>query len=277
MIEAAKLGVFIASIYDNKYLTDKVRDNYIKMFTGTADENARLKGMAVRKSGLLYPMFDKGIHVIKDNLEYLEKGFPVIRAIDPHPQVPIHVQWLAINPNGEAGIVKELICPENATIQRCATMIKAIESNMNVIYGIIDPSANTKQQQADGGEGRTTKQLFSEEDVYCRDAKKDFDSGYHIVVKALQGVEVPSRTEEGKIDIYHKFHVHASCVETIYEFTHCVWEAPSNDKKDGPQRQVKKRDHMIDLTRYLLKEFPSFEVETNAPKSFFGGPGGWRN
>lgn len=271
-LTGSDIACFTATIWDNKYLSEKAVNDIVKRWKGKSDEKPRLYGTAVRKSGLLYAMFKEDIHVVPYNTEFIEKKWPVIRAIDSHPQIPIHITWLAINPNGECAIVDELVCPENATIKRCATLIKAKEYNMNIIYGVIDTSSNTKQHQENGRVSKTDKQLFAQESIVCRNAKKEWDYGHHVVQEALQGVEITNR-ETGAKEIYYKFHIYDNCIEVIYQFKHCAWKDPANDDVDGPQRQVKKRDHMIDLVRYELVEYPMPIKQTNSPKHFFGGPG----
>jgi hypothetical protein len=262
----AETEVFVATIFNNKFLTEKVRDGYIRKYKGTADERARLYGEAVRRSGLLYPVFNKEFNVLPYNDIFIKEKWPVIRAIDPHPQIPVHVQWLAINPAGFAAIVDELICPENAKISVCSDLIKAKESSMHVIYGIIDTLGSTRQMDT----GMTITQLFADNDVYCRNARKDFSSGHALVTQALQGVEIIDR-ETKQLTTLHKFHIYDNCIETIYQFAHCTWEAAVGTEKDPPEKQKKYRNHFTDLTRYLLKEIPFFASPetTNAPKSFF--------
>ena len=272
-MNGANIDLFVATIFDNKYLLPEVRDNYINQFKGTADENARLYGKFVRKSGLLYPVFNKDIHICEYNDEFITKQYPVIRAIDPHPQIPIHVCWGAVYPSGEFNIVDELICPENAKIDRCAELILAKEHKMNVNIGVIDTIANTREPTS----GVTTRQQFAACGVSCRNARKQFEPGYALVMKALQGVDIVSR-ETGLRDTFQKFHVFKNCTETIYEFGHCTWEKSPSGEKDPPEKQKKYRNHMLDLVRYILMEVPRvFDIDTtNAPKSFFGGGGGWR-
>lgn len=267
------IGIFTATIFDNKYLTKEVRDNYISQFKGTADEFARLYGKFVRKSGLLYPPFSKDIHIIDYNDEFLVKGYPVIGAIDPHPQIPIHIAWGAVYPSGEFNIVDELICPENAKIERCADLILAKESRMNVTMRVIDTIANTREPTS----GLTTRQMFSNCGVSTRNARKQFEPGHALVMKALQGVDIVNR-ETGQRDTFQKFHIFRNCVETIYEFGHCTWEKAASGEKDPPEKQKKYRNHMLDLVRYIMMECPRvFDKETtNAPKSFFGNDGSHR-
>jgi hypothetical protein len=270
-MNGANIDIFVASIWQNKHLTEKVRENYISQFKGTADEGARLRGAFVRKSGLLYPVFDKEIHIVPYNDEFIRKGYPVIRAIDPHPQIPIHIAWGAIYPSGEFNIVAELICPENAKIDRCAEMILAKESKMNVTMGVIDTIANTREPTS----GMTTRQQFANCGVYTRNARKQFEPGYALVMKALQGVDVISH-ETGERSVFQKFHIFKDCTETIYEFGHCTWEKAGSGEKDPPEKQKKYRNHMLDLVRYILMEVPRvFDKDTTkAPKAYFGGSSG---
>ena len=271
MLDGATIDIFSATIFDNRYLTDEVRENYIKAFKGTADENARLKGQFVRKSGLLYPMFDRGIHIKKYDDTFIKEKWGVIRAIDPHPQLQIHVLWFAVNPVGGGAIVDELICPENANITTCANLIKAKETQFNMILGVIDTLGNTKQLGKE--ENLTITQQFAQEEVYSKNAQKDFDSGYALCVKAFQGVDIVNR-KTGQKEKFYKFHIYDNCIELIYELAHVTWDGASKSEKDPPEKQKKFRDHMVDLMRYLIKEFPYFgEVQTHSPKCFFGGAG----
>jgi phage terminase large subunit len=96
-------------------------------------------------------------------------------------------------------------------------------------------------------------------------------------MKAFQGVEVTDRQSGAKKQFY-KFHIMDNCVETIYELKHCTWKAPKGGKEvaDPPEQQKMFRNHMLDLMRYLIMEYPHFDEQTtNSPKYFFGGKG-WR-
>lgn len=248
------IEVFTASIDDNIYLSDLVKANIKKMFSGTADEAARLYGKYTSKSGLLYKIWDRNKHLCMPFYTHIRERWTIIRGIDPHPSIPIHILWMAVSPKNDLYIVKELICPEGMIIKDCAALIIKESLGMNIVYTLIDTSANAPEVTA----GTTIADEFRKYGVPVRDADKDFDSGYNACVETLKGDEVIDKVT-GENKIYYYFKVFDNCPEFIWEIEHAVWDEYMNPEKHDPKQQPrKKRIHLLDVWRYIMKSRPHY-------------------
>src|SRR3989339_893524 len=210
----------------------------------------RLYGEFTSKSGVLYPLWNRKVHLVKPNTKYIDEKWTVVRALDPHPATSIYCLWLAVSPDNDSFLVKEYVSKPTATIAEAAKVILRLSEGMNILYTVIDTSANAQERTS----GKTTAQLFRDQGIPVRNAIKDLESGYHCCSMALKG-EVGTDRETGKeIDI-HKFFVFDDLKEFIYQVEHTVWDDSSNKRDIDPrQKQKKKRDHFMDAWRYLMRQ-----------------------
>lgn len=256
--EADDVEIITASVYDNEYSTAEVIKNLERSFKGTPDERSRLFGEFTSKSGVLYPLWNRKTHLIPRDNRYIDEKWTVIRAIDPHASMSIYCLFLAVSPSGEKILVKEYESKKNSTVADAARDIINMSEGMDVLYTLIDTSGNTMERTS----GKTTSQLFREHGIPVRNAIKDYESGYHCCSMALKG-ELGTDRETGKeIDI-HKFFVFDDLKEFIYQVEHTVWDTTTNTRElDPKQKQRKKRDHLLDAWRYLMRQnleyVPSF-------------------
>src|SRR3989339_360721 len=248
--DADDVEVITASIYDNEYSSAEVVKNLERSFKGTPDERSRLFGEFTSKSGVLYPLWNRKVHLVKPNTKYIDEKWTVVRALDPHPATSIYCLWLAVSPDNDSFLVKEYVSKPTATIAEAAKVILRLSEGMNILYTVIDTSANAQERTS----GKTTAQLFRDQGIPVRNAIKDLESGYHCCSMALKG-EVGTDRETGKeIDI-HKFFVFDDLKEFIYQVEHTVWDDSSNKRDIDPrQKQKKKRDHFMDAWRYLMRQ-----------------------
>lgn len=256
--EVDDVDVVVSSVYDNEYSSADVIKNLERSFKGTPDERSRLFGEFTSKSGLLYPLWNRKIHLIPRDDRYLKENWTIIRSIDPHSSMSIYCLWLAVSPTGEKILVKEYESKQNATVADAARDIITLSDGMDILYTLIDTSGNTMERTS----GKTTAQLFREFGVPVRNAIKDYESGYHCCSMALKG-DLGVDRETGEETYIHKFFVFSDLREFIYQIEHVVWDTGSNAREVDPkQKQRKKRDHLMDAWRYLMRQnleyVPSF-------------------
>lgn len=265
--EAIDIDVFEVAMEDNPYLSDEVKKELIKNFKGTSDEGARLYGRYQSKSGKLYPQWDRKIHVINYDHRYLTEKWAVYRGIDPHSRIPVHVLWYAVSPDGEKYIVKELVCPQDVTIEVCSRMINQESVGMNLVTTVIDTSANAQEPTY----GSTIKIEFSKHGIFCINANKDFPTGHDACEKALLGVDITNKIT-GKPDKWFNFHVFSNCTEFIFEIEHGVWDEMRNpERQDSKQTAKKKRIHLLDCWRYVEVMNPQYELPAGYGNDRYAG------
>ena len=115
------------SIYDNPYLSQVAIAEFERDLTDD-ERQARLYGIPLELSGLVYKEFSRERHVLKTLPEGWKdwhlpaKNCILYARVDPHPQVPHAVLFLAIGPDQNPILCHELFIPCDAD---------ALEDNIN--------------------------------------------------------------------------------------------------------------------------------------------------
>lgn len=137
--EDSGIDVFEFSLYDNKYLTDYERDEFIKVIP-EEEREARVFGRFKHLSGLVYKEF--GISHLVDSFE-IPKDWVRICAMDYHSRKACAVVWIAISEDDTAYVYDEL--QTQGTISQISEKIVAKEQEQKgtVNFRFIDSISAT--------------------------------------------------------------------------------------------------------------------------------------
>lgn len=118
--------VVTGTTYDNPYLSKDDIEDFESSLT-EEEKLCRIHGIPLAMSGMVYKSFDYDKHVLKE----LPKGFedffspprnwPVYISIDPHPQTPHAVLFVAVSPLGQKFIFDEIF--EQVVIEQLVEQI----------------------------------------------------------------------------------------------------------------------------------------------------------
>src|SRR5574343_326920 len=125
------------STYDNVYLSKEAIEEFERSLSGEEKE-CRIHGKALHLAGLVYKEFQWDRHVMAKQF-IPPKTWPHYFYIDPHPQTPHCVLFLAVNELGQRFYYKDLFV--HCSI---ATLAEAIHEELDgcfVVRGRIDPIA----------------------------------------------------------------------------------------------------------------------------------------
>jgi hypothetical protein len=239
-----------SSTYDNTTLTPEAIKDFEDSLT--ADERqCRIHGIPLELSGLVYKEFNWDTHVLQQvpvgwaNYNDPPLSYTIYVAIDPHPQTPHAVLFLAVAPTGEWFLYDEIFV--HCTIEELCKHINArlaqrIEEGGQVRYvprfnprTICDPYAfNTFPVLGRHGKHLTMADEFLEHGVVLTKATKALEQGILAVKSVLKTV--------------NRLYVSPQLDETLSEFTHYAWDEKENKPKD-------ENDHMMEnLYRLVLEE-----------------------
>lgn len=241
-----------SSTRENPYLSEEAIKDFEASLTPDEIE-CRIYGVPLELSGLIYKEFDWDTHV----LQRLPQGwkayddppvsYTIYMAIDPHPQTPHHVLFLAVAPTGEWFLYDEIFV--HCTIQELSAKIKpklfttVLDEATNkpktvsryVVRKICDPYAfNTFPVLNNKGRHYSMADEFFSEGIFISKATKALEQG---ILAVKQVLKTPN-----------KLYVSPEVRETLKEFTHYAWDTRENKPRD-------KDDHaMENLYRLVLEE-----------------------
>lgn len=109
----AQLWAAQGRTHDNPYLSAANIENFMALLTPDEVE-CRINGLPLELSGLVYKTYSHAKHVLKDipkgwaDYQTPPRNYILYAAIDPHPQTPHAVLFVAVNPLGQRFIYDEL-------------------------------------------------------------------------------------------------------------------------------------------------------------------------
>jgi hypothetical protein len=258
LVESGNKWAQRTTTYDNPYLTKEAIADYESTLTDD-ERQCRLLGIPLELSGLVYKEFDWETHVLStipigwSNYNDPPVSYTVFLAIDPHPQTPHHVLFLAVAPTGEFFLFDEIYV--HCTIAELAEKINARLSTR-----VIDPKTNQPRtvprfcirQIADPAVFNTFPVLNAKSGKHLSMADEFADSGLflskaskareHAILETKRVLKFKIGGERALLN------VSPFLTETLFEFGHWCWDTKDNKPRD-------ERDHaMENLGRLLLEE-----------------------
>ena len=213
---------------------------------------ARARGRFGHLIGLVFPQFDRKIHVIEP-FKVKSSDFSVVMACDPHPRLPDKATWIAIDRQGRYFVCDELSM--RAKTEELAQGIKDKESigGYRVTERLIDPSADWVDKH--DIDSRTLRDRLDEDyKLYFDLGSKERDNARRFIADKV-GYE---KNKEGQMTKPPMLYVFNTCRETIREFENYIWDewkGRRGDEKDKKQKPVDKNDHHIEnIGRILLND-----------------------
>ena len=190
-----------------------------------ASQNARLFGMFTSQSGLVYPEFDRAVHVVKPF--QIPDHWPRDMCIDFGVRNPFACLWIAHDEDEDALYVyREYYKTEKTTLEN---------GRMILALGAKDPDLRWVVADPESKDGRLL--LARELGIHTKPAPK------HIgVMETINQVKDRLKLDaNGRPALY----VFSSCKELIKEFRKYKWS-----KTKGKDRPEKMHDHGLDALRY---------------------------
>lgn len=203
---------------------------------------------------------------------HIPADWPRVCVIDPHPNKPIAVTWLAVRPDDSVVIYRDLADPELYTVRDVADEIKALEgwaedqrtgktrrtlATERIAYRIIDSSANENERSS----GRSTKEEFANYGIVCVDAhKRNRNAGINAIREAI----TPGPYQWSRVMLQ----VVNTCRHVKKNFLMYAWPREITSRRDDPkaakQDPVKVHDDHIDCIRYFYQARLSYQLLVNA-------------
>lgn len=189
-IPGSSVRMFKFSIWDNcvengGYLSRASIEEFLADLREDELE-ARLHGNFIHLAGRVYKEWEPRSPFWVEPFD-LPLSWPRVCVIDPHPRKPIMVAWLAVNPDDQLYVYRELWQPALRTVEDVSREIKRLETTEYgrepVVLRLIDTSA----QEPDRTSGESIRWAFWQHGVPCHLAqKRNAQAGYDAIHSALK-------------------------------------------------------------------------------------------
>jgi phage terminase large subunit-like protein len=231
---------------DNPHLDETTKRRALAGLT-QEERQARKEGRFVSFAGMIYPEFDRSIHVVPQ-----------------HTPDPDSTVWVGIDP-GMRGLAAAVFCELtvdntmivfheiglkgiDATAQNMANMIH----RANASYGIrprayiIDPAAQNKVHQT----GRSDQDEYTKAGIVTRLGQNAVRAGINNVKTRLRPLDADGVVLEPKLFIS------SECTMLLDEIRKYRWVKQGRAEHDAKDEPVKKDDHLLDAMRYVCMARP---------------------
>lgn len=231
--------IITGSIYDNPHISEAGRANF-KATLNREEVQCRFMGIPLALAGMVYKEFIYDVHVLAEvpkgwkDYHLPPDDYTIRVAWDVHgARMPQAILFVATAPDGTVFVYDELF--NEPLIGRNCGPVKRKLLGRNVADMIADPRAfiiNPVTRTADVEEEWISHNLF------FLPASKDLTVGISAVKEKLE--------ERHSVSRLPTIYFSPKLTETLYEFTHYVYDTKTNEPKD-------KDDHMMEnLYRLIL-------------------------
>lgn len=178
--------------------------------------------------------------------------WPRICVIDPHPNKPIAVMWVAINPDNQKFVYRELWDESLRTVADVAKRMKEDEAGEPIAMRLIDPSSHEKERTS----GKSVRTKFHECGIWTLPApKKNINAGLDDIHAALK---IQFEWGEPNLVVFN------TCPTVKRNFLRFVWDDYRNTKDrdiKGPRQEARKTDDdFIAGLRYIYQSGVTYDM-----------------
>lgn len=229
------------SMLDNPFVPSNEKEEAKKKWAGHPEEQARLYGGFVRRSGLVYPMWSPAIHMVP-RFRIPANWGPKIVSIDPADTGTTAALWAVVDPFGNLYLTDEYY-ESDKVISDHASDIMLRNGGRSIDIWMIDPKYGS---QKSGETHKTRLQLYREAmRVPVRLAPITEDYGLNVAREYLQSTV--TNTSHPKVYVFNDLQ------SFRWEIEHYTWDFfQKGDQKGLSKDKPRKRhDHLMNSFQYL--------------------------
>ncbi len=249
----AKVSMFKFSIWDNcvengGYLTREAIEEFLADLREDEME-ARLNAQFLHLAGRVFKKWEPRSPYWINSFD-IPVTWPRVCVIDPHPRKPIMVLWLAINPDDQIYVYRELWDSSLDTVRKVADRIHELETGPNgrepVVLRLIDTSAQEQEKTS----GESVRFQFTQHGLHCHLAqKRNAQSGYDAIKDALEKGKY--EWDEPQLMV---FNTNRKVKSDFMNFCFDEWQTSRQRDLMGEKDAYRKtHDDSIDCIRYYFQ------------------------
>lgn len=227
------------STLNSPFVPQEEKERLLHKWTGDPEEGARLYGKFVRKSGLVYPMWNRAQHVVR--------AFPIpqhwqrIVSIDPAATGVTAAVWIAVDDDGNLWAYREYY-EKDQIVSEHAKGIKIRCGGEPVDIWLLDP---TWGLQRNAETHKSGAQLWREAGIPVRLPDVGEDFGLNVSREYINATVTPNSR-------HPKFRVLEGLPNFEFEISHYTWDSYANGPQKGLSKEKprKRNDHLLNAFQY---------------------------
>lgn len=233
------------SFLDNPIVPEEEKQGAIEKWKGHVEERARLYGEFVRRSGLIYPMWNRRYHLKPPGIP--DERWMRVVSIDPAATGVTAALWAAIDPAGNIDIYDEYY-EKDLVVSEHVKNILVRNHGATVDMWLIDPTWGT---QRNAESHKTGQQLYRDCGLPVRLAEVGKDYGLNASLEYLNATTTTGAR-------HPKVWVRNNLSNFIFEIEHYVWDtfARGNLKGLSKEKPLKRNDHLMNAWQYMASMKP---------------------
>lgn len=242
-IEFVKLNVL-----KNPYVPEDEKTRLIEKWSGNFEEGARLFGDFIQRSGMVYPLWKRSVHIVSEPFR-ISREWRRIVSIDPAATGTTAAIWGAIEPGTDNLYLYREYYQSNAVVSDHAKNILAVNGSDQIDIWLLDPKWS---QQRNAETHKTGLQLYRENGIPCRPA----DVSYEDYGLNASREYIAATTD--KSARHPKVYVFPDCKNFAWEIEHYVWDFYQRGDQKGlsKDKPLKRNDHLMNAFQYLAAMKP---------------------
>jgi hypothetical protein len=210
---------------------------------------ARLHGNFIHLAGRVYKVWEPKPPYWVEPFD-IPPSWPRVCVIDPHPRKPIMVLWLAVNPDDQVFVYRELWRRDLDTVKKVTDEMKRLErtdyGSEPVVLRLIDTSAQEQEKTS----GESVRWQFYQYGMGAHLAqKRNAQAGYDAIKDALE--RGPYDWGEPNLVVFN------TCTKTKHDFMNFAfddWQTSKQRDLMGEKDAYRKtHDDAIDCLRYYYQ------------------------
>lgn len=228
------------SVLDNPFVPEAEKAKLRDKWSGHVEENARLYGEFVQRSGMVYHEWDKRKHLVKPFK--IPNGWTKVVALDPAATGVTAGLWGAYDPHGNLYLYREYY-EKKLVVSDHAKNLLIVNGGEHVDIWLIDPFW-ARQKNAETH--RTNLQLYRDAGIPCRIPVLDEDYGQNVSREFIKATTEPTSR-------HPKVYVFTSLKNFVWEIEHYTWAVFGKGEMKGlsKEKPVKRNDHLMNAFQYM--------------------------
>lgn len=229
------------STLNSPFISDEEKERLKNKWQGDPEEEARLYGKFVRRSGLVYPQWDPAIFRVRPFV--IPNHWSRLVSIDPAATGITAALWIAVNPDGDYFAYREYY-ERDRTVSEHAKSLKILCGGEPIDYWILDPYWG---RQRNAETHKTGDQLYRENGIPVR--LPEFHPDYPVSISREYfnaTVQANSR--------FPSFYIFDGLPNFEDEIKHYTWDTYSKGEQKGlsKDKPKKRNDHLMNAMQYAM-------------------------
>lgn len=230
------------NVLKNPYVPAEEKLKLVEKWKGNFEEAARLFGEFIQRSGMVYPLWKRSVHVIEPRS--LSRQWRRLVSIDPAATGTTAAVWAAVEPGTDNLYIYREYYQNNKIVSDHAKDILTVNGTDPIDIWLIDPKWGS---QRNNETHKTGQQLYRENGIPVRLADVAFEDYGLNESREYINASTDSSARHPKVFVF------SDCKNFIWEIEHYVWDfyARGDQKGLSKDKPLKRNDHLMNAFQYL--------------------------